>query len=1198
MNKLLLLLSVYVFFYTEHYAQSQSSKPYIPQQQNLRQHYPKVPLNHSKSSGCWIPLDASYTDISNAFTTSYDPMDDGSYGPLNLGFTFTFYGQTYNSIYINVNGNITFGNYYNSYSPAGFPSSSAPAMIAPFWADVDLRGTGNGANKVYYKLESNRIIIQWVEVGYYNRKTVPLNTFQLILTDGTDPDVGIGFNTRFAYDDMNWCVGDVGGTNGFGNGNFATVGAQTSGGSNYYQIGLFGMDDYSYDGSGGNLDGIHFLDGKCFTMDLSGTNVAPIAVGFPDNNTVNMCANSTFSLTTGFSGPEANQTVTTTVNNTTLSNLQTSITNGNYSSQTITINATLADTGTHVITYTATDNGTPNKSTTIQLTVNVFDCGNFTGPSSIELDGTDDYVLFGNSGNYNISGNITLEAWIKPYTQNFAGDIGIIHKNDQYFLGINGSSYQAVFKVNIGGTWYSITSNTVLDTNRWNHIAGTFNNSQMNIFVNGKLDNSQNVSGLLNTTGNPLIIGADLTASKYYAGRIDEIRIWRIALNPGDLNKKRFETISAYDKPYLQAYLQCDENSGSILTDSSYYYVNGSLTNFNTNTCWKENFAKIWYGTTDSDFNLGINWSKGLAPLVNDNGSLEASEFVIIPKNKPFYPELTAQTEVNTLVINDSADFVLSNNAELVIYQDFINYAVDTFEGTVRFSGNNTQHLYGQAVFNNLTIDGDVVLHDDIDITGELLLNTGILDINNTVLTIKSDSAKTGLIYHNSGSINGNVTMERFIVHTPNTFGYHYLSSPMSNVDISQINDDIPLINLGGNTTSNPLPNLWYYDETIADTNFMVGWTSPSSINYPMTPMQGFAVYVWNEKLWDVTGTVNNGTISRSVYNTSSGNPLADGWNFIGNPYPSPINWDNVSLPQDVDNAVYYWDYEKNQYASYVDGIGTNGGNAYIAAMQGFYIHATANTTLTFDNTIRTNSNNNSFYRTGNTITSYPETIKLHISGQGYEDETAIRFSATATDSFDVNVDAYKLLSGDPNAPVLYTLIQQDKISINTLPEFNNGVVTVPLYFEPGISGTYTITLSYKGEFDANTTITLEDIVTGTFHDVIYDGDYTFTMNTNDPPHRFFVHFNKTITGIQQQNLQVKIFSYENTISISGLQTPGRLTVYDMSGKIILQQQLKNNDSRMIVLPENNASGIYFVKITTDAQTIVKKLWIENTTTK
>ncbi len=262
------------------------------------------------------------------------------------------------------------------------------------------------------------------------------------------------------------------------------------------------------------------------------------------------------------------------------------------------------------------------------------------------------------------------------------------------------------------------------------------------------------------------------------------------------------------------------------------------------------------------------------------------------------------------------------------------------------------------------------------------------------------------------------------------------------------------------------------------------------------------------------------------------------------------------------------------------------------------YINVNGNITLTFDNTIRTNSNNNSFYRTGNTITSYPETIKLHISGQGYEDETAIRFSATATDSFDVNVDAYKLLSGDPNAPVLYTFIQQDKISINTLPEFNNGVVTVPLYFEPGISGTYTITLSYKGEFDANTTITLEDIVTGTFHDVIYDGDYTFTMNTNDPPHRFFVHFNKTITGIHQQNLQVKIFSYENTISISGLQTPGRLTVYDMSGKIILQQQLKINDSRMIVLPENNASGIYFVKITTETQTIVKKLWIENTATK
>jgi hypothetical protein len=1190
MNKI--LLSVLVFFYT--ILAAQNSKPYIPQQKNIQAHYPKVPINNAKSSGCWIPLDGSYTDITNLFTQSYSPQDDGSYGPLNLGFNFTFYGQTYNSIYINVNGNITFGNYYTSYSPSGFPSGSAPAMIAPFWADVDLRGTGSGSNKVYYKLESNRIIIQWIEVGYYNKKTVPLNTFQLILTDGTDPDVGIGFNTRFAYDDMNWCVGDVGGTNGFGNNNFATVGAQTSGGSNYYQIGLFGEDNYNYDGAGGNLDGVHFLDGKCFTMDLSGTNVAPIAVGFPDNQTVNMCMNSTYTLTTGFSGPESNQTVTTTITNNTLSNLQTSISNGNYSSQTITINASASDVGTHTITYTAVDNGTPSKTTTVNLTVNVYDCGNFIGPSSIEFDGVDDYVLFGNIGNLNLSGHITLETWIKPYTQNFAGDIAVIHKNDQYMLGYNGSSNKAVFKVNIGGTWYSISSNATLTTNKWSHVAGTFDNNVMKLYINGKLDNSSNVSGALNVSNSNFVVGADLTASKYFAGRLDEIRIWRVAKSENDINLNRFKNIPS-NTNYLQMYLKCDEDEGAVLIDTSGYYNNGSLTNMDTVSCWKDNFAKIWYGTTDNNFNTGSNWSKGLAPLVSDNGSLEASEYVIIPNNLVNYPALTEQTEVNNLVINDSANITLNPGAELIIYNDLYNFGADTFDATIRFSGQNTQNIYGSATFNNVTIDADVTLNNDINIRGELLLNTGILNINNQILTIKSDSLKTGLIYHNSGSINGEVTMERYIDHQVNTFGYHYLSSPMTNINISQINDDIPLINLGGNTTSNPLPNLWYYDETVADTNFMGGWTSPGSMSYPMTPMQGFAIYVWNSKLWDVTGTVNNGTISRNVYNTSSGNALADGWNFVGNPYPSPMNWDNVTLPSGVDNAVYYWDYETNQYASYVDGIGTNGGNGYIATMQGFYVHATANTTLTFDNSARTTQNNNSYYRTGNNGNSYPETIKLKVDGNGYTDETAIRFGSNATDSFDVAIDAYKLLSGNPNAPILYTLIQDKKSSINSLPEFNNGSYTVPLYFEPGISGTYTIDLSYKGEFDANTTITLEDAVTGTYHDVIYGGPYQFSMNVGESPNRFFVHFNKVITGINNtENSNLSVYSFDDNICITQLKQNALVEVMDITGKIVLSVQLMPNSRKIIHLPENTSTGIYFVRIQTENQNLVKKLWLEN----
>ncbi|MCH2224206.1 MAG: hypothetical protein MK066_05500, partial [Crocinitomicaceae bacterium] len=251
-------------------------------------YYPQVPMleNHIDSeaktvSYCWDYLDPTFSNITNSMSgvpgtySYYNPGDDGSYA-INLPFTYRFYEQDYNSLYINVNGNVTFGDFFSTYSASGFPANGVPAMIAPFWGDVDLRGSGPGYNQVYYKLEDHKITILWVEVGYYYKNTDIRNTFQLVLTDGTDAGIGVGYNTRFSYDNMDWCVGDVsGGTNGFGDEVYATVGAQSENGTDFYQIGLFGENNYDYDGAGGDLDGVHWLDSRCFTMDLRSKNVPP-----------------------------------------------------------------------------------------------------------------------------------------------------------------------------------------------------------------------------------------------------------------------------------------------------------------------------------------------------------------------------------------------------------------------------------------------------------------------------------------------------------------------------------------------------------------------------------------------------------------------------------------------------------------------------------------------------------------------------------------------------------------------------------------------------------------------------------------------------------------------------------------------------------------------------------------------------------
>jgi len=214
-------------------------------------------LNNSNrdGSGFWVPLDGT-------FTLAMQPNDDGSSALITLPFDFCFYGDTHNSLYINNNGNISFDNTYNAFSSTGFPVNGY-AMIAPFWADVDTYSCGS----VWYKIESNRIIIIWDAVGYFGQQCDKLNTFELIMTDGTDATIGTGNNVGFAYEDMQWTTGSAsGGTNGFG-GTPATVGINKGDGTTYALVGRFDHPGTDYDGPGGNADGVDWLDNQRFTFD-------------------------------------------------------------------------------------------------------------------------------------------------------------------------------------------------------------------------------------------------------------------------------------------------------------------------------------------------------------------------------------------------------------------------------------------------------------------------------------------------------------------------------------------------------------------------------------------------------------------------------------------------------------------------------------------------------------------------------------------------------------------------------------------------------------------------------------------------------------------------------------------------------------------------------------------------------------------
>lgn len=221
--------------------------------------------------GCYILPDATYT-------LAMAPNDDLSTGLIAIPFSFCLYGTNYTSLYINNNGNVSFGTPYGTYSASGFPSA-AFVMVAPFWADVDTRG---GFGTVKYKIYPNAIYVNWDDVGYYNIHGDKRNTFQLILSDGTDTTIGVGNNVAFCYKDMQWTTGDASsGVLGFG-GVPATVGANKGDGVNYIQFGRFDHAGVDYDGPVGVADGISWLDDQSFKFSTCVTsgNVEPVFIDF------------------------------------------------------------------------------------------------------------------------------------------------------------------------------------------------------------------------------------------------------------------------------------------------------------------------------------------------------------------------------------------------------------------------------------------------------------------------------------------------------------------------------------------------------------------------------------------------------------------------------------------------------------------------------------------------------------------------------------------------------------------------------------------------------------------------------------------------------------------------------------------------------------------------------------------------------
>ena len=156
------------------------------------------------------------------------------------------------------------------------------------------------------------------------------------------------------------------------------------------------------------------------------------------------------------------------------------------------------------------------------------------GGYALSFDGMNDYVdIYDSSGSLDITGPITVEAWVKFNSAAMGKDSVIARKWNAYSLQ-KYTDDKLEGWVKIGGTWYGvrgITGGAALTSDTWYHLAFTYDNANVRTYVNGSLDRIGTVAGYIDTTTGNASIGTDLEGhGAYTAGIIDEVRIWKVAL--------------------------------------------------------------------------------------------------------------------------------------------------------------------------------------------------------------------------------------------------------------------------------------------------------------------------------------------------------------------------------------------------------------------------------------------------------------------------------------------------------------------------------------------------------------------------------------------------------------------------------------------------------------------------------------------
>lgn len=391
-----------------------------------------------------------------------------------------------------------------------------------------------------------------------------------------------------------------------------------------------------------------------------------------------------------------------------------------------------------------------------------------------------------------------------------------------------------------------------------------------------------------------------------------------------------------------------------------------------------------------------------------------------------------------------------------------------------------------------------------------------------------------------------------------------------------------------------------------AETRNRIGYFNEATQLYPqiltndvaLTSGKGYLVKLGANSTVAFEGALNDGAVNVDI--TRTGTSVAKrGFNLVGNPYPSYLNW-NMVRGSRTDISTGIWYRTRNEggemvFDTYNGLSGTSLGkkgavNQYIPPMQAFWVRVlndgvTGNPVqrtlqLNFTNEMRSHQNQalpaNQLRAPASTGVG---TLRLELSNNIHRDEALILVYQDALNGID-KYDAPKFSNNNTNIPEIFTVIDSEELTINTLKSipYNS---TLNLGVRPGKSGQFTISATEVQFPDTQVDLILKDNVTSTETELYEGASYTFSSDNTVSTDRFSILFKSTgsIT-IEEENqtgsISVSVNANRQLVvtTAKALSPSATVTVYNTLGQKILTRALTGTITPISISLDN---GVYLL---------------------